>query len=375
VVAPSSGRHWDLLDGLRGLAILMVVVSHAIYSNPDGPQLLVWLSTFSGKGAYGVQMFFVLSGFLISYPFFAAKLKNSKTWYPSGYVARRCLKIFPPYYLTIVLLAVYYFGRYHDTAYLHAAWLWAVGIPHYSFLPLSFNNSFWSLWVELEFYLMLPVFFWALQKRSIWPTAIIMSATLLVVPFVTRSLIPEGSNTLFLAGRFPNALTSFSWGILFAGFFVANRHRTEPLKHRAKLGYGGLLLLGATLVLATWLSRNAPASRWTYELPLHLVGFATFLMLFLVFDPKALGARIFSSPIFKFIGLVSYEWFLLHQPFLLETRISMEGSHGSVGQYLLIVGAPAVVTFGLAVLIYHYFSTPIIRWGRARLNSPGATAR
>lgn len=356
----------------------MVVAAHGIYANPEGPQWQVWLSTFCATGSYGVHVFFVLSGFLISYPFFMAQQKNPDPWYPPGYLTRRCLKIFPPYYLIILLLAGYYLWRYHDSAYLRVAGLWAVGVPHFVFVPLSFNGSFWSLWVELEFYLLLPLFFWALRKRGLWPTAIIISVTLFAVSFVGRYLswpspLRPGMYMVFVGGRFPNALTNFLWGILFAGLFVASRRRTESFKHRAKLGYAGLALLLATLALATWLRQTRPPTWWSFELPLHLAGFSTFLTLFLMFDPDAVGARIFSNPVLKFIGLVSYEWFLLHQPALLETRNWIGGAHGSVGQYLLIVGVPAAATFGLAVLIYHYFSAPIIRWGRARLKRSGAT--
>ena len=60
VIKPSSGQHWDLLDGLRGLAILMVVACHGFYANPDGPKTLKLVGDFIGAGAIGVQMFFVL---------------------------------------------------------------------------------------------------------------------------------------------------------------------------------------------------------------------------------------------------------------------------------------------------------------------------
>ena len=67
-----------MLDGLRGLAIVMVVASHGFYVNPNVPGWLLWVGSFIGGGAIGVQMFFVLSGFLISYPFLKATHSGSK---------------------------------------------------------------------------------------------------------------------------------------------------------------------------------------------------------------------------------------------------------------------------------------------------------
>src|SRR5262245_48926083 len=89
----SAGQRWEQLDGIRGVAILMVVVFHGFYWNPAGPRWEIVTGAFLTTGALGVQIFFALSGFLISYPFFRARAADPLAWYVPGYAGRRALKI------------------------------------------------------------------------------------------------------------------------------------------------------------------------------------------------------------------------------------------------------------------------------------------
>src|SRR3954471_3368061 len=129
-VTPSSGVHLDVADGFRGLAILVVVCSHGFYFNPEGPKAFTYLGSFIGTGWVGVPIFFVLSGFLLSLPFFRSRLQNPGSWYVRGYTMRRVLKIFPPFYLAILLLAIFYYVRYGDPSYFQVGAAWASGLAH-----------------------------------------------------------------------------------------------------------------------------------------------------------------------------------------------------------------------------------------------------
>src|SRR6267378_5946985 len=88
-VKSSTGKHFDVLDGIRGIAILMVVVVHTFYVNPKSGLLLRTIGDLIGTGGTGVPIFFVLSGFLISYPFFRDRSMDTRLWYPDGYTRRR----------------------------------------------------------------------------------------------------------------------------------------------------------------------------------------------------------------------------------------------------------------------------------------------
>ena len=374
LIFPSSGRHWDYLDGLRGMAILMVVGCHAFHYTAPNIRYAGWprlAHAFLGAGNLGVPVFFVLSGFLIAQPFFAAKLKNPHSWYLDGYASRRFLKIIPPYYLTILLFSIYFCLVEGDFVQVKYGLQWLVGIPDFIKNPdaFGFNPVFWSLWVEIGFYVLLPVLFLFFKKCGYWMTGTAITMLLLLVPFWTRQLDSTTQiHSLFHLARFPNGLTNFSWGVLFACLYSANTYKNRS--NLAFIGYAGVAgLVGTMLLDAKYCILNPSIS---YEVPFHLAGISTFLALFFIFDPTVFGSRFFSIPLIRYFGLISYEWFLLHFQMLDRFRTWMGGipySTKNLEHYFFTALIPMVFSFVLSAIVYHYFSTPIIRWGRNRLKA------
>lgn len=236
-VKPSSGYHWDLLDGLRGLAILMVVACHGFYANPEGSRLVQLAVSFINAGAIGVQMFFVLSGFLIAYPLLKAKSEYPSTWYLPGYTTRRCLKIFPPFILCILLFSLTYRFIDGNFARTKSGFQWLLGIPHILYVPDApfFNGSFWSLWVEVGFYVVLPFCFLALRRQqnvkvSVFVIAIVLFGVSSLASYLTwPHEVRRSDYMLYIIGRFPNCLSNFAWGVLFAGLFLWRRNDARPV--------------------------------------------------------------------------------------------------------------------------------------------------
>jgi peptidoglycan/LPS O-acetylase OafA/YrhL len=369
----STGRHFDVLDGLRGLAIVLVVITHGFYVNPEGPKFLTYVGALILTAGFGLPIFFVLSGFLISLPFFRQRERDRLAWCPPGYAARRVLKILPPFYLAIVVLALFYYWRYRDADYFRLGLAWATGVAHVLYLPKFFNTSFWSLWVEIGFYVLLPILFLALKGFNVKTTGWILFVILILAPFVTRQLTrPAGADPdelAFIMRRFPNSLDTFGWGVLFSSLYVSASPELAQWRRYASLGYAGLTALAFTCLffMIIYLHPGLVPPRWEIELNHLLPGVSAFLMLFFVFNPACLGARLFSLPALRFLGIVSYEWFLFHQPALIQFREWMVSSHGNLIRYSMTVGTPLVFTLGLAILVYHNFSLPILRWGRDRL--------
>ena len=375
VIKPSSGQHWDILDGLRGLAILMVVACHGVYANPEGATWQLWLSDFISSGGIGVQMFFVLSGFLISYPFFKARDRSLDAWYQPGYATRRCLKIIPPYVVCIVLFAAFYYFERGDAAMVKTGLLWLVGVPHVVNIEraMEFNGSFWSLWVEIGFYALLPFAFRWTRGRDAMRSATVIGGLLIGVSVGASFLSwPDAPQSVpymvYLNGRFPNGLANFGWGILFAGWFVRRQTQKAASPAGGKRGYAGLGLLLAALLWQTVVFRTGLDGRWfAHALATLLTGLATLLLLFLLLEPHTLAARVFSARWLKYLGIISYEWFLLHQPVIHYFRRSVGHAQGNLLTYLFIVVTPMILTLIAAAIMYEFFSAPIIEWGRARL--------
>lgn len=174
----SLQKHIPALDGLRGLAIILVMLFHFTPEGigaSAGEQVLHWLSSL---GWCGVDLFFVLSGFLITGILFDAK--GSDHYFRNFYM-RRVLRIFPLYYgalfLVFVLVPLFHPPRRPaDQEFLnqqHWLWLYVANIPQAisNGWPLKSGwvnlNHFWSLAIEEHFYLLWPAMVFFFQRKTL----------------------------------------------------------------------------------------------------------------------------------------------------------------------------------------------------------------
>jgi len=322
----------------------------------------------------GVPIFFVLSGFLISYPFFRQRAADNKFWHLQGYARRRIGKIVPPYYLSIIVFAAYYFLRFSDTAYLQTALQWALGIPNFLPVSLRFNGSYWSLIIEVHFYIVLPILFLLTRGLNLRHTAMCLFVILFAAPLIVRQFTwPEHVTKYsigFLMARFPCQLDFFAWGILFSGIFVSLSAVRDKIRALSLFGYVGLVLLMASLVFWMLLSRSFDMAlhptRWSVETFHLLPGASAFFLLFFTFDARCIGTRILAHPWLRFVGIVSYEWFLFHEPVVYLFKDIFGHTRGSLIMYALKTILPLAMTFGVAVLVYRFFSLPLMNRIRGR---------
>ena len=375
-VSTSSGSHFQALDGLRGVAILLVVAHHTLYTNPEHGLLARLVGFIIAAGGLGVPVFFVLSGFLISYPFFQKRETDPSFWYQRGYARRRIGKILPPFYLSIVLFLVFYRVQSWNPAYLDSAWKWATGLGNFIRPDPIFNGSYWSLIVESHFYLLLPPLFWLTRGLSGAKTGLVIFAALFFVPLLARHLtwpagvfaLPDYTSalnreTFFKLVRFPCQLDYFAWGILFASVYVPlARGGLDRVRVLGSLGYAGAALLLVCLVfMGYWAGKiDFFATRSGVELSHFLPALAVMLTLFFVFDPQSLGARLLGAGWLRFTGIISYEWFLFHGPIVQWFHQNTGPTHGSVLAYAWRTLVPLVVTFVFSALVYRYFSLPVL---------------
>jgi peptidoglycan/LPS O-acetylase OafA/YrhL len=152
------------LDGLRALAALAVFGVHfnqlVQFDRQIGPFDFYRLLA---NGEAGVSLFFTLSGFLLALPFWRSLRSGQRLPATTVYAARRAARILPAYYLALTVLI-----------YASGYWRFSEALPdillHYGFLfnftefsIFSINPPFWTLAVELQFYAVLPVIFWAIR--------------------------------------------------------------------------------------------------------------------------------------------------------------------------------------------------------------------
>src|SRR4029077_8518462 len=178
VSLPSNLRgHLPALDGMRGLAVMMVLVFHFVGQMLPTNALERAIVGVTKHGLLGVDLFFVLSGFLITGLLYEA---HDKPNYLRNFYMRRVLRIFPLYYGVLALvffvapLIPPLLGPTLDYLLDRQAWAWLYGINVYlaghEEWSFSYLNHFWSLSVEEHFYLVWPFVVLLLAR---WPRALI----------------------------------------------------------------------------------------------------------------------------------------------------------------------------------------------------------
>jgi peptidoglycan/LPS O-acetylase OafA/YrhL len=199
------------LDGLRGLAIFSVVVCHYVSSVPHGRShsLGSMIGTVLGLGAAGVNLFFILSGFLIGGILLDSN--QSPNYYRTFYL-RRFHRIFPVYYLWTGLFALISLTN-SEFRLLTPYWVYLAFLQNYflqhSAMELTWFGVMWSLGIEEQFYLLAPPLIRNATPQRLWKVLL----AVLAFAFFLR---------LFLAIRFGHAEQGY-WGLRAATFWMPSR--------------------------------------------------------------------------------------------------------------------------------------------------------
>jgi peptidoglycan/LPS O-acetylase OafA/YrhL len=352
-----SQMHFASLDGVRGIAILLVIIYHFSsslsvlgFANP--------VLAFFRFGWCGVDVFFVLSGFLITGVLLDSK---SSPDYFRNFYARRVLRIFPLYYgslfvvflLRLVLPGAGVWGL-HDTLLSPGSLLWP-GLYLENFAIVLHGSSvtgvtthYWSLAVEEHFYLIWPLLVWLATRRQI----IILAFALAIFSMIARVLLyRHGSDPDVVFGLTPLRMDGLAIGAL-ASLAIRGRVGMDVLVRRAWIAFiiaAGMLV--AMLALRHTTHQSDPAI-WIFAFPLVAILTAAGLLV-------GMGP----NPVRRFLSLRALGWFgkysfglyvwhpiigmiLLHSQSALVTEAS--------GKPAILLAAAAALALDLAVAWLSY---------------------
>jgi peptidoglycan/LPS O-acetylase OafA/YrhL len=328
------------IDGIRAIAILGVVLYHAA------------LPILSG-GFTGVDIFFVISGYLIGGHIFAEVRAGAFSYL--RFYQRRAKRILPAFYVVLVssLVAALFllspseasdFGRSALGATLSVA---NIVFWHYSGYFDTRSNlqpllMTWSLGVEEQFYVVIPLLMVVLARirRSLLLPAI-LGACFLSFLLAWRELGSYPLNVFFLL---PERAWELGVGVALAVAQMSRKHRTLPAPLIQLLSVAGLISLLAPLFL---LNARSPFPGVT-ALP-SVLGTALIIAL----PSSWLNRRLLSLPPLVFVGRISYSWYLWHWPLLAFLRI-VSGNHLPPLAAWLALAASFVV----AILSYYFIEQP-----------------
>ena len=366
------------LDGLRGLAILLVLIWHYGYdaNSAGGHRWFFYLKDVTLLFWSGVDLFFVLSGFLIGG--ILLDVRNSPNYFKAFY-ARRAFRIIPIY---AILIGTYYlcFAAGVPGRIAGSDWLFGPTVPWYAYATFTQNIRYaigapalptwlgvtWSLAIEEQFYLILPAVIWFVSKR--WLPYVLGSA-ILAAPLL-RLLLNLNYSHGRLASFYlmPCRADALLLGVA-AALLVRQQSIWESLKRqRRRLASVWIVLLAGLPFFIFFKETDPFLSFW-----ISTVGFSWLalfylglLLLALVYSDGWLG-RILRTSWLKALGTISYGVYLMHWAVVglifAIFRSKSPWAETSAERGLLLLAL--AVTIAIASVSWTIFEKPLLKIGHS----------
>ncbi len=366
VAPPPRHPRFPLLDGLRAVAVGSVVLFHsAVMGGATSGSLFGRLVEHLNVG---VTIFFLLSGFLLYRPFIARRTGGAPAPATVDYFKRRILRIFPAYWLALVLLII--LPGLTGTVNGNLPTMF-VFLQHRCFVePFSCRLAqAWSLQVEASFYVVLPLYVLGmraltrqLSDRAWMRLELAVLAGLSLASMTLRYVILNATPVWMGASAFGN-IVWFAAGMGLAVVSVAYADASPPWVVRTVSRRPGScwLMAGAIyLALSLWLPANpflaGRAHLVATELAFALI--SALLLAPIVFPATGGGVpgRFLSHRITAWLGLISYGIFLWHYAIALSL-----GSLGAGDPFVVVLAGTVAISIATASASYYLVERPVLR--------------
>lgn len=414
-VAPSSGGFARYLDGVRAVAVLMVFTHHA-WALGGRPRVTLFGADVSWAwvtGVYGVDLFFILSGFLLARPWFVAEFTGRPRPSVGVFLRRRARRILPAYYACLIAIPLIFIplGMVNVPTVTGSLGVWNF-LAHLLFLnnliPLAsgeFNglgSVFWSLNVEVAFYFALPLMVLAFAgKRSRWALPGYFVATLVwmwlckhsfdpLFAFMAASVdAPTAALTGFqptealmrsqLFRHLPGQLFTFALGIGLARLAVRRDYVRTPhtpwWQAPACGGYafaiGAVVFVTSQYLAGQIFLRPNPDAIWGWYLQ-HMPADAGLALMFygVTFGPPTLRRPLETIGL-RYLGWISYSVYLVHLPIMaLLLRQADFAAIPVQTRVLALFVVAGIITVIVSTVSYMLIERPFLRSGRPSTAAP-----
>lgn len=332
------------IEGLRGIAVLWVVAFHyaSVRSGQIADPFVAWvdgslpLRIIVRNGFLGVDLFFLITGFLLTLPWFKHAMEHRSSPSAREFYIRRARRILPAYYVQVALLFFVFLPLLNPALWrnatqfvvgnlaLHATFLHYT--TPYSSASLAINGALWTLALEMQYYLLLPlVALWFVRVPYVAAAGFLATAVAwkLLAGHDLRPLIAfygaiaarwsptEDALRHFAGTQFPAYLGHFALGIVCGRAWLRNRASPPGRLHAIWLG---IIAASALLALYAVLAGHA---EWSGEFAWTLILASLALAMWAAVSrhPNWSNMLLGAKPL-AFVGRVSYSMYLYHLPIL-----------------------------------------------------------
>jgi peptidoglycan/LPS O-acetylase OafA/YrhL len=361
---PAARAYYPALDGLRGIAILLVVISHHFGFIPFFPNL----------GNYGVDIFFVLSGFLITDILLRSKGQRN---YFSRFYYHRVLRIFPVYYLVLI---IYYLTAPLTNAtvfqYDYYSSHWPMVWFHLNnFLSVIYPNQadgrlfahFWTLSLEEQFYFVWPllVFCIPLNRKLLLIILFIIGITI-TARFFTWYHYREGY-------VYWSLVTNIRADSIAIGALLASLRYLYPSGYEKMFVRFFMVILSIHLAVILLKSFIAPA--FPHFAVFGVSSFCAAAGLAVLYSIRPIAAKsLLSNTVLRFFGKISYGLYVYHFPVMILGSVYLAPLlAGGVAAKAVIGLTTLAVSIGISTISFYYFEKKILQLKSYRI--AGKTGR
>lgn len=376
---PNWSARIPALDGLRGIAILFVLLRHAIFgvSSVQGIEShsrFAFILLSAGQLTWsGVDLFFVLSGFLIGGILLDVRL--SPRYFQTFYI-RRAYRILPLYLVVVGLsliphlLAEFSAARAAHTSPLPFPW-WTYALfiqnfwmAHLGLFGPSGIGITWSLAIEEQFYLTIPLIIRKIRPRNLF---LVLLTVIACAPWL-RVLLHSTLAYPGLAGYVltPSRADALCLGVL-AALLVRNAMCWTWLQSHRHILWAAAAFFFLGVVYLTWQGYDAlsfPMTTWGFS---WLAVFYTSVLLIAVSSRSGFVSCVLQNPYLMRLGTLTYCSYLVHVAIMNALRHPLKARFPQfpVGAWLVGGILGIVLTLIVATLSYEYFEKPLLRRGHA----------
>jgi len=373
--AQSSGSRLGVLDGLRGIAILIVFWYHTWEWSWLNTEFNVFgkhvsLQVIPETGFTGVDLFFFISGFVLFYPYARHLFEGKPLQTVAHFAYRRFIKIVPSYYLQILILTPWILA-----AFAGSMLFWQY-FTHLTFIYNLFRNTagsingvWWTLALEVQFYVIFPLLCWCMRR---WPvtTYVGMIAIANAYRLATRHCCV---GDWVVQSQMPAFLDLFGSGMFAAWLFTFLHARAKQLNAWqpwfTAIALAGFAAYGA-LLYTLFLDRVIPDWQYVWgDSHLTLLGLAFVVLTVASCLASGWWRALLGNRVLVFFSIISYNLYLWHQliaNFLGKHNFPLPRTasfaHDRAWQWSFTIFS-AAVSIAVASIITYAFERPLLKRG------------